>query len=175
MVNIYYTSGSYASKTAPGIPTHHSRYFDSSWVEASGYTKLVSYSSNQIRIKVQRGTNGDFSNVYRMTFRFYTERLTPSGCQSVSFSGNRYSSNFKSLTSCGASDRHFWAIYDFYSTGGNSWPYWYAGDWYEFTFNFNSVSGDVTSPAIYMFAHTTITWEQSIYYHGNEGQCGCCG
>ena len=65
--------------------------------------------------------------------------------------------------------------YSFYSTGGNSWPYWYGGDYYDFNFYFNSVSGDVNSPAIYLFAHTSITWEQSIYHHNDEGKCGCCG
>ena len=109
-------------------------------------------------MRVYRGSNADFSNVYRMTFRFYTDRLTPSGCTGVSFTSNRYSSNHKSLTSCGTSSRHFWAIYNFYSTGGNSWPYWYAGDYYDFTFTFNSVSGDVSSNSIWMFGHTSITW-----------------
>ena len=94
-----------------------------------------------------------------MTFRFYTERLSVSGVTGVSFSSNRYSSNHRSVTTIGGSGNHFYAIYDFYSTGGNSWPYWYGGDYYDFTFTFNSVTGDVTTPAIYMFAHTSITWE----------------
>ena len=71
MVYEYYTSGSHSSTSAPGIPTHSSIMFSSSWVETSGYTKVQSYSSNQIKMRVYRGSN-DFSNVYRMTFRFYT-------------------------------------------------------------------------------------------------------
>ena len=130
MVQMYYTSGSYASTTAPNTGGSHSVLFSSSWVESSGYTKVVSYSSNSIKIKLYRGANADFSNVYYMSFRFYTERLQPNGCTGVSFYSSRYGSNFKSLTSCGSSTKHFWAHYDFYSTGGNSWPYWYAGDYY---------------------------------------------
>ena len=166
MVQIYYTSGSYASTAAPNTGGSKSVLFNG-WVDLSGYSKIVSYSSNSIKIQIKRGSNADFSNVYYMSFRFYTERLQPNGCTGVSFYSSRYGSNFKSLTSCGSESRHFWAHYDFYSTGGNSWPYWYAGDYYDFTFTFNSVTADVNSPAIYMFSSMSISWYQSIYHHGD--------
>ena len=72
MVYMYYTSGSHSSTSAPSIPSHSSIMFSSSWVETSGYTKVMSYSSTSIKMRVYRGAAADFSNVYRMTFRFYT-------------------------------------------------------------------------------------------------------
>ena len=72
MVYMYYTSGSYSSTSAPSIPTHTSIMFSSSWVDTSGYTVIKDFTSNSIKVRVYRGSNADFSNVYRMTFRFYT-------------------------------------------------------------------------------------------------------
>ena len=110
-----------------------------------------------------------------MTFRFYTERLNFSGCQGVSFTSNRYSANFKSLSGCYGTDRYFYTYYNFYSTGGNSWPYWYANDYFDFTFTFSSITGDVSNNPNFLFITSSINWYQSIYHHNDLGKCGCCG
>ena len=96
MAAIYYSSGSHSSTSAPGIPSRSSQLFDNNWVEHSnGYTKILSYSSTHISLRIYRGANYGFDNVYRMTFRFYTERFSVSGCNDVTFSSSRYSNNHK--------------------------------------------------------------------------------
>ena len=72
MVYMYYTSGSYSSTSAPSIGGSSSILFSTSWLDSSGYSQITSYSSNSIVMKIQRGANMDFSNVYYMSFRFYT-------------------------------------------------------------------------------------------------------
>lgn len=60
-------------------------------------------------------------------------------------------SNFRTLNTYGATNRHFWAIYDFYSQtnydNSYGWPTWYAGEYYDFTFRFSSMTGDVSNDA----------------------------
>ena len=129
MVEVYYTSGSHSSTSAPSTGGAKSVLFNG-WVDSSGYAKIMSYSSNSIKIQIKRGSNFDFGSTYYTSFRFYTERLQPNGCTGVSFWSSRYGSNFRSLTSCGTETRHFWAHYDFYSTSNVYWPYWHAGDYY---------------------------------------------
>lgn len=175
MKSMHYTSGSHSSTSAPSISYSTSVLFSDSWVDTGGYAKITSISSTQIKVKVYRSSNHDFSNVYRMTFRFYSERVSPNSCNDVTFVSSRYSDNHNTETDRGAESRYFWVQYNFYSTNGNSWPYWYGGDYYEFTFTFSSTGGDSTDPAIYFFVHSTITWEKSIYHHDDYDKCGCCG
>ena len=175
LADVYFTSGSWSSTSSPNHPAYYDRLITSGWTDTSGYAQILSVSSTQIKVRVRRGSAASFNNVYQMTFRFYTERLNFSGCQGVSFTSNRYSANFKSLSGCYGTDRYFHTYYNFYSTGGNSWPYWYANDYFDFTFTFSSITGDVSNNPNFLFITSSINWYQSIYHHNDHGKCGCCG
>jgi hypothetical protein len=52
-------------------------------------------------------------------------------------------------------------------------PYWYAGDYYDFTFSASSsFSGDIANNPNLLFVSTTIVWRKSVYYRNNNNQCG---
>ena len=111
LADIYMTSGSYAARdTVPSHPAYYDRLLSSGWVDTNGYAKILSISSTQITVRVLRGSYLSFPNVYYMAFRFYAERLSFSNCRGVSFSSNRYSSNFKTLSGCSGSNKYFYAV-----------------------------------------------------------------
>lgn len=171
---MYYTYGSYASTSAPGIPGYTARYYGSGWADTAGYSRIIALSTTQITVRVYRGNSADFSNVYAMDFRFYMERLTFSGCQSVSFWHSYYGTFSRSFAGCGGVGRHMWTLYSYYTNGGFDWPYWHGGYYIDFTFNFNSITGDVSNNANQLFVSTTITWYKSYWHTNDQGRCGCC-
>lgn len=174
LVDMYYTyDWSYASPNGPSVTNRYAKIYGSSWADTGGYAKIISLSSTSIVVRLYRSTNADFSNVYRMVFRFYAERLSFSGCSSVSFTSNRYSSNHRALSGCGSSGRYFWADYSYYSNNYIEWPYWYGGDYYDFTFSFSSITGDVSNDPNYLFISSTINWWKSVWHVTDNSKCGC--
>lgn len=151
-----YNTGSYDSQSAPNTGGWTARLYGSNWYDSGSYAVILSYSSTSIRVRLYRGNNKDLQNVFRMTFRFYTERLTPSGCNGVTIQSNRYGTNFRSLNDYGTYSRHFYATYSYLTNGNMYWPYWYANEYLDFTFSFSSVSGDVNNGADQMFVTATV-------------------
>ena len=173
LVDMFYTSGNYASTSAPNTGGNTARIYGSEWADTAGYSRIIGLSTTQIVVRLYRGNNAGFSDVYQMIFRFYVERLSFGTCQSVSFFSSRNSWNFRSLTSCGTSGKHFWAIYEYYSNNYIEWPYWYGGDYYDFYFTFSSISGDVSNDAAQLFVSTTINWQKSVWHVTDNDKCGC--
>lgn len=95
IVEMHYTSGTHSSTSAPSVSYSTSELFSNSWVDTGGYAKITSMSSTQVKVKLYRSSNHDFSNVYKMTFRFYSERINPNTCTDVTFVSSRYSDNHK--------------------------------------------------------------------------------
>jgi hypothetical protein len=99
---------------------------------------MEALSSTQIQFRVRKGSTSTFSRVYKMTFRFYVERLTFSGACSVatrpvSQSGDSCSVSGNSIT---------FAYSSFFNTGNShNWPTWSAGSEYVFKFNIGSITG----------------------------------
>lgn len=77
---LYNSNTGYAAKTASEVTdlgnaypaNNYANIFGSGSVQRGGYTAITYVSSTQIRVTVYRDYNQDFSNVYRMGFRFYT-------------------------------------------------------------------------------------------------------
>lgn len=147
-----------------------------------GYSQVIGVSSTQIVVRVYMTGNYDFySSTYRMGFRFYAERLTVGSCSSVSLWSSRYGSNGwcqqgSCSYTCGTGDRMFYVAFYLYRAQStqSQWPYWYSGDYYDITFNFNSVGQDTNNYANSIFVQGTLVWENSLYYYNDQGHCGCC-
>lgn len=173
MVDMYYIyMGNYNSGSSPSYSGNNARLYGSSWADQSGYSQILSVSSNSITVRLYRATAWDPWYTPYLIFRFYVERLSFSSCNDVSFTSNRYSSNYYGETSCDATSKHFWVHYDLRSASNNHWYYWYAGDYYDFTFSFSSVTGDLVNPS-QLFVSTTVEWIQQYYYNNNYNKCGC--
>lgn len=196
--SIFYSSyPSYSARTtsettySTAVPStdSYSNYFNvlsssGTNTDTSGYSKIITVTSTQIVVRVMRTGSWDTSTVYRMGFRFYSTRLTPSGCNSVSISSNRYGasyfypSNGVWSKTCGTdtTNRMFFVVWYFYQNVNtlNQWPYWYGGDYYDMTFNFNSIGQDAVNYANMLSVTASIIYQTSRYYTSNEGQCGCC-
>lgn len=150
----------------------------------NGYSQVISVSSTQIRVRVlMNSRNYDFQYTYRMGFRFYTSRLQVSGntCSSVSIWSSRYTTNGwcrqgSCSYSCGTGDRMFYVAFYLYrnAESQSQWPTWIAGDYYDITFNFNAVAGDVSNYPNEVYAQATLVWENTIYHINNQGKCDCC-
>jgi hypothetical protein len=138
-----------------------------SWsqTDTGGFTNIIGATSNSIIVRFCKSSSQDFSTTWRMTFRFYTERLTPSGCNSVSIKSSRYGWGYYGSTgywskTCGVGDRMFYVTYHFYRPvyTMDQWPYWYGGDYYDLHFSFDSVGQDSTNNAQYLFASASIIY-----------------
>jgi len=143
------------------------------------YAQIVSVTSTQIVVKIYKSSYLDLTTVYRIGFRFYTQRLNPSGCNNVSVYTARYSWPYGASTgswsvSCGVGGYMFYAIFSGYYPASplDQWPSWIGGDTYQLTFNFNSISEDATNNANFLFVTASIVYESSAYYA--ESGCGCC-
>ncbi len=113
-----------------------------------GYVQITSASTTSVTFKMLLTRQLDFYyHTYRMGFRFYATRLQASGqsCNSVSVYSSRYgSSPIGSYSACGTGDRMFFVVWYMYSNSyyQYEWRNWYVNDYYEFTFNFNSIGQD---------------------------------
>lgn len=141
------------------------------WVDNydGGSVKITALSSSSITIAATKGSNFYQANIYRMSFRFYMERLTFSGGCSVSSSGVPRSGGV-----CTPSGNTLTLNYSFYDTGnGNNhdWPQWTAGTTYTWTFSV-SVAGELN--ADYLFVTMAYSWFRSVYY-SRSSQCGTPG
>lgn len=159
IVDMFYTSGSYASTSAPNTGGQTARLYGSNWADTAGYARIIGLSTTQIVVRLYRGNSASFYNVFSMIFRFYVERLSFNACQSVTFWNSRHGSFSRSLYQCSQSGKHFWAWYSYYVNGGFDWPYWYGGDYYDFTFTFSSITGDISNDANQLYISTTINWQ----------------
>lgn len=173
---VYYTQnlGYSSNGNAPAVPTNTSQMFSTSWVDHTGYAQVNSLTGNQISVTVKKGNVIDFGNgenVHLIYFRFYMERYSFSGCTSVSLSGPR---SYPGYTDCGASNKHFWVQYSFYtaSPGAFNW-YWYTWETLTFTFNFNSITGDIDNDPNYWYVTASVNWFKN-YYYSHHSICGCC-
>lgn len=68
----YFHNTGYDSTSAPSPTVYTARLYGSSWADSSGYAKFLSINSNSVSVRLYKGTNADFSNVYEMWFRFFT-------------------------------------------------------------------------------------------------------
>lgn len=174
MVDMYYTYNTgYSSTSSPSPPGYTARLYSSSWNDGGGYAQILSISGNSINVRVYRSTARDFTNVYEMWFRFYSERLTFNTCTGVTMTSPWYGTDFRTYAGCGAFARHFYAVYSYINNGGQSWPYWHAGYYIDFAFTFNSITGDSTNDPDALYLHATMSYFTSVYYYSNTGQCGC--
>ena len=164
-------------------------------VRTEGYAQIVGLSSTSITVRLYGGiTNTNFYQSFRVGFRFYTPRLLPGSCSSVStwtnrwgwtpFSGSARNPGAISMTcgTGGSGSRRFYVIYRmFFEANYDTWPYqwpnYYPGDYFDFYFTFSSVGGDVSFPNS-LWVSASWLWENSIYYYQNCGMCGnsnpCC-
>jgi len=115
-----------------------------------------------------------------MGFRFYTPRLTVSGCNSVSVTHSAghnpaWCVQGSCTTTCGTGDRMFYVNFYMYRQAANmyQWRYWNSGEYYDLTFNFNSVGDDANTDPDHIFVTASLVWENSRYYWTNEGMCSC--
>lgn len=139
-------SGYYSTtETSGGTNAYYETLLYGSEIDNGGWMRVDSVSSNQIVIRMARGSTATFSYVYQAYFRFYLPRLSFSSCNSVTMYSNYQGTNFRSFHSCGASSGHLWIRYrDLVNSDGQSWPNWAGGEQYTFTFNLNSITGDWT-------------------------------
>ncbi len=132
--------------------------------------RITGLSSSSISFQVVKGSNFYVSDVYKMSFRFYTPRLSFSGGCSVSSSTNLPRSDGV----CTASGNSLILNYSFWDASGNNyhdWPQWSAGVGYSWTFSV-TVSGELNSD--YYFASMAYSWYKSTYY-SRSSQCGTPG
>jgi hypothetical protein len=166
LVDMYYHHDpgyDYNSQSYPGnFNGNHAKLYDSSWADTSGFSKIISVSTSSITIRVQRNSNWNPGETYRIGFRFYTERIQGAGsCTLTSLTKNGGSHGIPNFQNGGCSfhDRH---VYMYITTESNSnhyFPFWYAGEYYDFTFSASSsFSGDITNNPNLLFASTTIAW-----------------
>ena len=144
-------------------------------VRTEGYSQITYVSSSQIKVKLYASVSKSFYKVFRMGFRFYTPRLKTTTCSSVSvwtsrwgwnnFNGNAYSPGSFGVYcgNAGSNSRRFYAIFDMYYTTSSSrypyqWPNYSNGDTYEFTFNFNTVSGHHNNYPGYLWVSASMQW-----------------
>ena len=159
-------------------------------IRTEGYSQITYVSSSQIKVKLYASVSKSFYKVFRMGFRFYTPRLKTTTCSSVSvwtsrwgwnnFNGNAYSPGSFGVYcgNAGSNSRRFYAIFDMYFTTSHSrypyqWPNYSNGDTYEFTFNFNSVSGHHNNYPGYLWVSASMLWEETYWYY-RSSTCGCC-
>jgi len=153
------------------------RIFNNQNTRTEGYATILSVTSTQIQVRLYASVSKSFYKVFRMGFRFYTPRLLPGTCSSVSvytsrwgwnnFNGNSYSPGSFSVNcgNGGTNSRKFYAIFDMWYTTTQSrypyqWPDYSNGDTYDFTFTFSSVSGAaVTDYPNYLWVSASMLWE----------------
>ena len=46
-------------------------------------------------------------------------------------------------------------------------------EYYDFTFRFSSMTGDVSNDATQLFVSTTVNYYKAQWYYQDDGQCGC--
>jgi hypothetical protein len=103
-----------------------------------------------------------------MGFRFYTQRLNPTGSCTVSAWSNRYGTIYNyyqgyngiNSVTCGTNGKMFYAIfYSYYAGFVGTWGQMHAGDYFELTFSFtNTIGLDVTNNANYLFVTASILY-----------------
>jgi len=137
--------------------------------DLTGYAQIIDMGSNYIRVRFRLYQNHDFAgaSTYRMTFRFYTPRITVSSCSSVtSLWNSRYGNGYWGSNtgawsvSCGTGTNRFYASFRFYynTQTMNQWPYWYSGDYTDMTFNFGSVGKHVNTNPNALYTSATLIW-----------------
>jgi hypothetical protein len=117
-----------------------------------------------------------------MGFRFYTPRLVVSSLNNVSVTYSRtnspaYCRQGSCTTSHGIDDRSFYVNFYMYRNAYymSQWHYWSSGEYFDLTFNFNSVGedGDSIANPDQIFVTGTLVWETSRYHSSDSGKCGC--
>jgi hypothetical protein len=157
-------------------------------VRSEGYSKILSVSNTQVKVRLYSSVSKSFNQVYRMIFRFYTPRLIFGSCSGASvwtsrwgwnnFNGYAYDPGSFSVT-CGSSGRRFYVAFDMYNSWSQSrypaqWPDFSNGDTYDFTINFSSVGGwAATGTPNNLWVSASMVWEQTYRYY-QDSTCGCC-
>jgi hypothetical protein len=173
MTQQYFTSApSYnVNNTAPNLASYDwvETISSTSDIDTNGWVKITSVASNSINFQMYKGSTISFSSTYKMTFRFYVDKLSFSGGCSVS----SFTIGGKGSPSCTASNKYISITYSYFSTnnGNNVWPTWSAGSSYYLTIS-TTVSG--YSNADYLFVTMTYTWQNAQYYVNNQNSCGYC-
>lgn len=102
-----------------------------------------------------------------------------SGCSSVSVTSSDSShSSFLSQDGCSQNGKRFWIKYRSFPTTHNSnndhkWPNWNSGVYYDFTFNFASITGDIDPSAHQIYITGSMTYEKITEYYHRSSDCGC--
>ena len=140
------------------------RILSSQNVQTGGSARITALSSTSISVRLTVSSqNLNMDQAFRVGFRFYTPRLLPGTCSSVTvwtnrwgwtpFSGNAANTGVISPVcgTGGSGSRKFYVVLRmFYKSGSSSWPrQWpdfYSGDYFDFNLNFNTIGGDVSFP-----------------------------
>jgi hypothetical protein len=143
-----------------GASTSSTRIFTgSNNVRTGGFAKITALTSNSITVRLQGDITSSMDGAYRMGFRFYSPRLVPSTCSGITVTTSRWGaigfsgyarSPGSIAASCGTGgSRKFFAIVNMYYLQGSTdwpkqWPPYHPNDYFDFTFTFSSVGGDVS-------------------------------
>jgi hypothetical protein len=146
-----------------------------------GHVQIQEVTGTTIKVRMRLyGDYGFDDATFRMGFRFYVSRLQVGTCSSVTVASSRYGTPYcQSGGTCSATcykgDRMFAGIFYNYRNAyyQSGWPFWYNGDWYDFTFTFSSVTSDVSNYANEVFVQGTLVYEFTRYHSNDCSKCGC--
>lgn len=73
LMDIYYAqNNSYDQDSTHPFGGLTNQLISTSWVDSNTWVKISALSTTQIKFTIYRSTTKTFSNVYKVTFRFYT-------------------------------------------------------------------------------------------------------
>jgi len=156
-------------------------------VRTEGCAKILGVTSTTVTVSLYGAVFQSMYPVYRLGFRFYTQRfsvtncigvtMTVSGWTSFSWTGS-YNPNAGSIQVAGigngqnnaAANKFYTILYMMRYPSYTTWPYqWWdfssSGTTYTFTFTFSSVQGDFSYKPNSLWISASMIWENSYWYY----------